>query len=351
MLYLNAVRVPFGADFDSPESYGLALSQANKTLNFLIQTPDKESIGAWFLLSEEYYQSLPSIPTNVSEHVAPALKARPTILYLHGNAATRAASMRVAQYQALTARLGANVLAIDYRGYAESTGVPSESGLVTDARAAFDWLVDQGVRSDDILVMGHSLGTGVGSQLGAQLGAEGIKPRGVVLMSPFVSMGELLQNYHLFGFIPLIKPLYAIPGAAQIVTWALVHKFDSLGAVPNITADVLIAHAENDWEIPDSHSDILFQAFMEPYLPDVSTPELGKMLSPSEWEEYSDTLQARLAKREALITSTPIPRFGRVDEFKQDGRTVLLVKSHVGSHNLVGIQEGLQDIIKKKFRF
>ena len=112
-----------------------------------------------------------------------ALKRYPTILFFHGNAGTRAFSVRVQYYKAFTSRLRANVLAIDYRGFAESSGEPSEAGLVRDGRAAWDWLISQGAKQEDILIMGHSLGTGVTSQLGAQLDEEGINHRGLVLLS------------------------------------------------------------------------------------------------------------------------------------------------------------------------
>ena len=112
-----------------------------------------------------------------------AVKRHPTVLFLHGNAATRAFRARVLHYEAYSSRLGANVLAIDYRGFADSTGTPSEQGLITDARASWDWLVQQGAREDDILIVGHSLGTGVASQLAAQLSDDGFRYRGVVLLS------------------------------------------------------------------------------------------------------------------------------------------------------------------------
>jgi abhydrolase domain-containing protein 12 len=115
--------------------------------------------------------------------VQEALQRHPTILFLHGNCATRAFGVRVQYYKAFTARLRANVLAIDYRGFADSTGQPSEDGLVRDGRAAWDWLISQGAKQEDILIMGHSLGTGVTAQLGAQLDGEGIDHRGLVLLS------------------------------------------------------------------------------------------------------------------------------------------------------------------------
>ena len=156
---------------------------ANRTLNLKIQTRDNETIGAWFILSDPYYHSLPSIPTNVAAHVIPALKEYPVILFLHGNAATRACSVRIQYYQGFSSRLGANVLAIDYRGFADSTGQPSEAGLLSDARSAFDWLVAHGKRVEDILIVGQSLGTGVSGMLGAELSSEGINCRGIVLLA------------------------------------------------------------------------------------------------------------------------------------------------------------------------
>lgn len=244
------------------------LPLANRTLNFKLQTPDNETLGAWFILSEPYYRSLPAIPTEVAKHIVPALKERPVVLFFHGNAATRAFSARIQHYQGFSTRLGANVLAIDYRGFADSTGKPSETGLVCDARSAFDWLVAQGKKPEDILIVGHSLGTGVSGQLAAQLAAENIKPRGIVLLSvsiefhlpkpiliflkPFTSIHEVLETYNMFGFIPLMKPISIIPGAAgelyiegiitdyqpgrlDVVKMAVVHRFDTLKAVPVIT--------------------------------------------------------------------------------------------------------------------
>ncbi|KIM43230.1 hypothetical protein M413DRAFT_444038 [Hebeloma cylindrosporum] len=345
-LYLNAVKFPFFANFDTPERYGLA---PNRTLNFKLQTPDNETLGAWFILSEPYYKSLPAIPGEVAKHIVPALKERPVILFLHGNAATRAASARIQHYQGFSTRIGASVLAIDYRGFAESTGKPSESGLVCDARTAFEWLIAQGKEAKDILIIGHSLGTGVSGQLAAQLAAENIQPRGVVLLSPFSSIHEVLETYNMFGFIPLMKPISTIPGAAEILKMAVVHRFDTLKAVPNITASVLIAHAENDWDIPDTHSDILFQAFLEPHLPSVDHPDNPLTTTQEEWDVVVKQQALRNAKRGEILKSLYLQNFGRIDEFTQLGRKVVLVKTLAGGHDYLGVQEGLLDIIGKNF--
>ncbi|KDR82621.1 hypothetical protein GALMADRAFT_112458 [Galerina marginata CBS 339.88] len=345
-LYLNAVKLPLFANFDTPEKYGLA---PNRTINLKIQTPDNETLGAWFILSDRYYHSLPSIPTNVVEHIIPALKERPVILFFHGNAATRAMNARIQHYQAFSTRLGANVLAIDYRGFADSTGKPSETGLATDAKAAFDWLVAHGKKAEDILVVGHSLGTGVSGQLGAKLSSEGIKCKGIVLLSPFSSIHDVLETYNMFGIIPLIKPISVIPGAAALVKMAVVHRFDTLKAVPNITSPVLIGHAENDWDIPHTHSDVLFQAFLDPHLPPVDTPENPFTLTQEDWDVVIKQQLARKTKREEIIKCKKIDNFGKVEEFLDGDRKVVLVKTLVGGHDYLGVQEGLVDIIGKTF--
>ena len=39
----------------------------------------------------------------------------------------------------------------------------------------------------------------------------GVEPRGVVLLAPFTSIGELLEDYHLFGLFPIMQPLQPLP--------------------------------------------------------------------------------------------------------------------------------------------
>ncbi|RDB17974.1 Monoacylglycerol lipase ABHD12 [Hypsizygus marmoreus] len=345
-IYMNALRFPWFANFDIPERYGLS---PNKTLNLKIETPDKETLGAWFVLADSYYQSLPSIPSEVDTHVSVALKRNPTILFFHGNAATRAFHARILHYEAYSSRLSANVLAIDYRGFADSTGSPSEAGLVRDGRAAFDWLVAHGAKEEDILIVGHSLGTGVTSQLAAQLSDDGITPRGIVLLSPFSSIREVLNTYKIFGAIPLMRPIAMIPYAPQLITQALTHRFDSLSAVPRIKGDVLIAHSENDWDIPHTHAQVLFDAFLEPYLPSVSLPGFTLSLAKEEWASFQAQREARSTKRDELVNHVQLPNFGAVDSFEQEGRKVSFVKTHAGGHDYLGVQEGVQDHMRTFF--
>jgi abhydrolase domain-containing protein 12 len=117
----------------------------------------------------------------------------------------------------------------------------------------------------------------------------------------------------------------------------------------NITASVLIAHAENDWDITHSHSDVLFHAFLEPHLPPLSLPANPFSVTPGEWEVISGQQIKRAAKRTDIVESRKLKNFGRVDSFSEDSRKVVLVKTLVGGHDYLGVQEGLVDIIGKTF--
>ena len=196
-----------------------------------IHTLDNETLGAWFTFADPYYTTHraslfvttttsmdPSSPTqiNVDAHIRTALRTHPTVLFLHGNCATRVLHQRVQHYQAFVARLRANVLAPDYRGFGDSTGVPSEVGLTTDVLAAWDWLRVHGASPEDVLVVGNSLGTGAAVQFASALqelqlerGTEPQSPRGVVLLAPFSSIEALLDNHYILG--PLLAPLRIFP--------------------------------------------------------------------------------------------------------------------------------------------
>lgn len=294
---MNAIRIPWFAKYDVPEQYGFArecstrslrgdslsfsIQIAGKAVNLRLQTADNVSIGAWFVLADSYYQTIyPSSPESYTsptreellfDHVPHAVASRPTIVFFHGNMATRVFFLRVAYYKAFASRLGANVLAIDYRGFGDSDGTPSEDGLAKDARAAWDWVIETKKHAgadrvqdlgDDVLIVGHSLGTAVAARLAAELSQENVKYRGVVLLSPFESIGNLLAEYHFFGVIPLMKPIHSIPGVGsefrmalwlecpanllrclEILNWGLVHKFDTAARLHEIKEPILIAHA------------------------------------------------------------------------------------------------------------
>jgi abhydrolase domain-containing protein 12 len=262
---MHNVKVPLFPRYDMPEKHDLARqslpqpqlpqsllpiiesrissfsSTAFKTHNVHVKTPDNETLGAWFTFSDSFYAahkaqllapSNSSSPSSHDEFIRSALRTNPTILFLHGNGATRLLASRVQHYQAFASRLRANVFAPDYRGFADSTGTPSEAGLIIDARASWDWLRAHGAVPENVLIVGNSLGTAVAVQLASVLEAEhqldgteehgkvvGVssreRPRGVVLLAPFSSVQTLLDSYYIAGFVPLFAPIRTFPPIAS----------------------------------------------------------------------------------------------------------------------------------------
>ncbi|ORX40934.1 Alpha/Beta hydrolase protein [Kockovaella imperatae] len=271
LLFLNRIKFPFFVNYDRPEDLGLARGlrfgaklkrTAFKVRNLYLSTSDGEKLGAWHVLPRTVYRQ---------RHVGfdQAFSQRPTIIYLHGNAGTRATGYRVRTYSAMSSVLDCNVLAIDYRGFADSTGTPSEVGLVRDAQAAWDYVIERSNNRADIILVGHSLGTGVVSGLAGKLASEGISPKAIVLIAPFASVRELLRLYRLFFVLPLLSPLKAFPKAqggwyddsAHSLDYLLnffAYPFDSRTALQNVSCPVLIVNAKNDLSIPPIHSQILF---------------------------------------------------------------------------------------------
>jgi dipeptidyl aminopeptidase/acylaminoacyl peptidase len=95
--------------------------------------------------------------------------ARPWVLYLHGNDANIATRLNILHYEQL-AKLGLNVMAPEYRGFAGLQGVPTEQGLARDARAAYDYL-RRTLHADPrrIVIYGWSLGSAVAVDLASQV--------------------------------------------------------------------------------------------------------------------------------------------------------------------------------------
>lgn len=55
--------------------------------------------------------------------------------------------------------MGYHVFAIDYRGYGDSTGWPSETGVVKDVMVLFNFIKSV-EKTSKVFLWGHSLGTG-----------------------------------------------------------------------------------------------------------------------------------------------------------------------------------------------
>jgi len=169
----------------------------------------------------------------------PVADARGTVLFLHGNAGN--ISHRLDSLEIFHG-LGVNTLIIDYRGYGQSEGSPSEEGLYKDAQAAYRHLVDQ--RHTDpgrIVVFGRSLGGAVAARTAAHhdVGA-------LIVESAFISVPEL--GAELYPFLPV-----RLLSRLQYDTRA--HLRRTRDDLP-----VLVVHSRDDDIIPYRHGLALHEA-------------------------------------------------------------------------------------------
>ena len=160
---------------------------------------------------------------------------RPVVLFLHGNAGNVAYWADV--YRDLVAG-GADVFALDYRGFGRSAGRPDEAGVYRDAAAAWSWLTEtRGVSSTRIVVYGFSLGGGVATWLATER-----NPAGLVLQSTFTSIPDVAAS--------IFPP----------ARWFVRTSMDSLARIPAIPCPILVIHGSGDELVPYALGRRLFDA-------------------------------------------------------------------------------------------
>jgi fermentation-respiration switch protein FrsA (DUF1100 family) len=164
-----------------------------------------------------------------------------TLLYFHGNAGNISHRLHsIRQFH----DLGLSVFIIDYRGYGESAGSPSEDGLYRDAEAAWEYLVEgRGIGAENIIVFGRSLG----GSLAAWLAAER-HPRALIVDSSFTSVPDIGQD--VYPWLP-VRLLARIRHPTR--------EFVGIASCP-----VLVVHSRDDEIIPFHHGEALFDAANEP---------------------------------------------------------------------------------------
>lgn len=150
LVYLN-INYYFWIDYAKPMEPQWRFAGLPNTHHHVVEVDEDVRLGIWHIKAEERL-------------------SRKVVLYLHGNGDTRIKLWSLKKYRYLTEQVGMDVIAMDYRGFADSTGYPTEVELYNDALAVFEWM--QGhlqVDAKNIVVYGHSLGTSIASQLTSKL--------------------------------------------------------------------------------------------------------------------------------------------------------------------------------------
>lgn len=164
-----------------------------------------------------------------------------TLLFFHGNAGN--ISHRLTSLQFFH-ELGLSVFIIDYRGYGESEGRPTEQGTYADAEAAWNYLTGRrGIAPGDIVVFGRSLGGSIAAWLASRH-----TPRGLIVESAFTSLPALGRQ--IYWFLP--------------VRWLSRFEYPTREYIADVQCPVLIVHSRDDEVVPFEHGRALYSAANEP---------------------------------------------------------------------------------------
>ncbi len=170
----------------------------------------------------------------------PHIEAPATILFFHGNAGNIADRLDNAR---LLYEAGWQVFLLDYRGFGQSEGSPSEQGTYHDARATWEWADAE--LGGPLVLFGRSLGGAVAIWLAAQ---------------PDVSPAALLVENTFTRGRDLARHLLSIPWVAYL----LPDFYPSLDRIKHITCPKLIIHGTEDELIPVEHGRRLYAAAPPP---------------------------------------------------------------------------------------
>jgi fermentation-respiration switch protein FrsA (DUF1100 family) len=221
-VYLSQSRLLYLPDLPSrtlgsnPQQAGMAYQDV------ALDTEDHVRLHGWFI-------------------AAPPERRRASLLFFHGNAGN--ISHRLESI-AIFHELGLDVLIIDYRGYGQSTGRPSEKGTARDARAAWVYLAEQrGIPANEIILFGRSLGAAIAARLATEISAGGL-----ILESGYTSVPDLAARVYPFLPVRLLSRF----------------RYDTRKALANVACPVLVIHSREDEIVPFAHGEALYAAAREP---------------------------------------------------------------------------------------
>lgn len=144
---------------------------------------------------------------------------------------------------------GMSVLAYDYAGYGRSPGKPTVSNVVSDARSAYDYLVNERhIDPSKIILFGESLGTSVAANLSSKVACAA-----VILQCPLASLRQ--------RGLELIPPVAIYPEP----TWPE-NSFSMIPIFSKPHSPLLMVAGTADKQIPISHGDSVFKSAVEPKL-------------------------------------------------------------------------------------
>ena len=189
-----------------------------------LRTKDGARIHTWLMLQDEDHQS-----------------SAPTLIYFHGNAGNM--GFRLPNAVKMYARSRLNVLMMDYRGYGDSEGVPSEEGLNIDAETVLDFACSHPrLRDSPIILFGRSLGGAVSVSLAHKHPS---RVHGLVLENTFLSISAMVDI--LMRWLSPVKE------------YVLKIRWDSDAKIQTLEHPILFISGDSDQLVPPFHMKMLFE--------------------------------------------------------------------------------------------
>ncbi|KAF1817887.1 alpha/beta-hydrolase [Dissoconium aciculare CBS 342.82] len=281
VVYLHAIQMTWFKDLNTPEVFGFLHNQVTP---FRITAQNGIDLYAWHILPVGLYQkhenqllTEPSGFVSDFENRLPfqLLRDDPEarlVVHFHGAGGTVGSGYRCPNYRALSA--GApdklHVLTFDYRGFGASPGVPSEKGLIADALAVVDWALHVArIPASRIVIYSQSLGTAVNMAVAEHYALQRtpVVFAGHILTAPFVDVTTLVSTYSVAGTIPLLGPVARFPVLLNYLKKFIRDQWSTKDRIANYVRTneannqayrITLLHAEDDYDIPWTHTPTLF---------------------------------------------------------------------------------------------
>ncbi|KAM0917374.1 hypothetical protein ACQ4PT_009546 [Festuca glaucescens] len=180
----------------------------------------------------------------------------PTILFFQENAGNIA--HRLECVRLMMQRLQCNVFMLSYRGYGESEGFPSQSGITKDAQAALDHLVQRkDIDTSRIVIFGRSLGGAVGAVLAKN---NPDKVSALILENTFTSILDMAGI-----MLPFLR--WFIGGSSskgpKLLNCVVRSPWSTLDVVAEVKQPILFLSGLQDELVPPSHMKMLYDKAIE----------------------------------------------------------------------------------------